>query len=216
MFFLKFEIQKHNKTLKCSNVIDLNMFTSETFGCNWLIELSRNKISAEFSTQDGAVMLRLTYSDLKEIKLDNYKLICLVRSKLNDQSIFKLKLDDDDERKRYTIVRHPEREEWVNEVKKNGYELKFVSDELKNDKEIVLVAVTEYGVALEYASDTLRNDREVVLAAVRQDGDALVHASDELKNDREIVLAAVHQNGWALQYASEELRNDKEIVLAAN
>ena len=191
------------------------MFTSETFGCNWLIGLSRNGIAAEFSTQNGTVILRLTHSDLKESGLDDYSLICLVRSKLNNQNIFKLKLDEDGERKRYTIVKHPEREKWVNEVKKNGYVLEICSNALRNDKEIVLAAVRKSGYALEYASDTLKNDREIVLVAVRQNGWVLKYASEELKNDREIVLTAVRRNGGALQYASEELRNDKGIVLVA-
>ena len=38
----------------------------------------------------------------------------------------------------------------------------------------------------EYASDELKNDREIVMVAVQQDGGALEYASDELKNDKEI------------------------------
>ena len=97
--------------------------------------------------------------------------------------------------------------------------LEYASDELKNDREILLVAVTKNGLALEYASKELKNDREIVLAAVKQDcwgpPFALQYASDELKNDREIVLAAVNQNGLALKYASNELKNDREIVLVS-
>ena len=40
-------------------------------------------------------------------------------------------------------------------------------------------------------SNELRNDREVVLTAVSQDGRALEYASAEFKNDRKVVLAAV-------------------------
>ena len=190
------------------------MFTSETFGCNWLIELSRNGIAAEFSTQNGTVILRLTHSDLKELGLDDYSLICLVRSKLNNQNIFKLKLDEDGERKRYTIVKHPEREEWLEKVKEDGNALQYVSDELKNDREIVLAAVRNNGCALGYVSDELKNDREFVLAAVRQNGWVLFYVSDELRNDKEILLAAVRQNGYALEYASDTLKGVKEIVIA--
>ena len=47
------------------------------------------------------------------------------------------------------------------------------------------------GSALEYASDELREDREIVLVAVKKAGGlALRYASDELKGDREIVRAA--------------------------
>ena len=37
---------------------------------------------------------------------------------------------------------------------------------MKNDKEIVLVAVNKYGFILEYASKELQNDKDIVLAAV--------------------------------------------------
>ena len=61
-------------------------------------------------------------------------------------------------------------------------------------------------------SDNLRNDPEIVLAAVNQNGRALQHASGKLQNDREIVVAAVNQDRRALDYASAELRNGPEIV----
>jgi hypothetical protein len=44
------------------------------------------------------------------------------------------------------------------------------------------------GFLIRYVSNELKNDREFVLAAVNRDGSALQYASDELKNDREIVL----------------------------
>ena len=99
----------------------------------------------------------------------------------------------------------------------HGWEaLEFASENLKNDKEIVLTALEDSWEALEFASDKLKNDKEFVLETVQKDGWALEFASDNLKNDKEIVLAAVQQNrGLALEYASNNLKNDKEIVLAA-
>ena len=59
--------------------------------------------------------------------------------------------------------------------------------ELKNDRDVVLVAVTQNGRALEWASAELKNDRDIVLVAVRQAGfGAYRHASQELKRDPEI------------------------------
>jgi hypothetical protein len=42
-------------------------------------------------------------------------------------------------------------------------------------------------MALKYASDRLRNDKEVVFKAVKKDFLALEFASDELKNDKEFI-----------------------------
>ena len=123
-------------------------------------------------------------------------------------------------------------------VTQNGNALYFASDELKNDKDVVMAAFKKqgwinvsdefqtmkevmmaavaksYGRALSYASDELKNDKEVVMAAVAQDGGALEYASDELKNDKEVVMAAVAQKGSALYFASDELKNDKEFMMA--
>ena len=46
-------------------------------------------------------------------------------------------------------------------------------------------------MALQYTSEERRDDRHIVLAAVTQDGSVLEYASEELKRDRDLVLAAV-------------------------
>ena len=109
----------------------------------------------------------------------------------------------------------------------NGFALEYVSDKLKNDKEIVLIAVDHTGRApravaraLFYASDTLKNDVDVVLTAVTSHGAALEYASDTLKNNEEVVMAAIREEKYrefdsALEYASDELRDNKAVVLAA-
>ena len=49
--------------------------------------------------------------------------------------------------------------------------------------------------ALRYASQELRGDREVVLAAVRQNGVALRYASPELKDDPGLNLTGIPFQG---------------------
>ena len=106
-------------------------------------------------------------------------------------------------------------------VTKDGSYLKFASDKLKDDKEIVLAAVANnaleypFKYALEFASEKIKDDREIVLAAVTKSGSALEFASDKLKDDKEIVLAAVTKYGGALEYASTKLKDDREFILAA-
>ena len=101
---------------------------------------------------------------------------------------------------------HAHRREALVAVKADGMVLKYASEELKADREVVLAAAQQVdGEGLGYASKELQADREVVLQAVRQNGWALKHASEELRADREVVLAAVQEDGRALEYASEEL-----------
>ena len=72
----------------------------------------------------------------------------------------------------------------------------------KENKNIVLAAVTQHGWELQFASEELKADKEIVLAAVKQNGGALQFASGELRADQEVVLAAVKQNREALQFSS--------------
>ena len=39
--------------------------------------------------------------------------------------------------------------------------MRYASDELKNDKEVVIKAVQKWELSLEYASDELKNDPEL-------------------------------------------------------
>lgn len=64
-----------------------------------------------------------------------------------------------------------------------------------------------------YASQELKNDRDVVIAAVKHDGYALQYVSNEMKNDKDVVMIAVEQDGGALQYASFRLKNKRDVVM---
>lgn len=47
-------------------------------------------------------------------------------------------------------------------------------------------AISNTGTALKYASETLRNNKQIVKAAVEETNWALKFASEEIKNDSEI------------------------------
>ena len=107
------------------------------------------------------------------------------------------------------------RQEVRDAVRMSGWDLIHAPDELRADREIVLLAVRNVGQALHCASPALQDDREVVLTALTNDATALQYASKYKQNDREVVTFAVSRNGAALQWASEELRSDRQVVLAA-
>tara|TARA_A100001388_G_C28391162_1_gene321574 strand:+ start:71 stop:301 length:231 start_codon:yes stop_codon:yes gene_type:complete len=60
-----------------------------------------------------------------------------------------------------------EREKLIESIKEDPFGLVSLSDELKNDREIVLAAVNKNGSYLRYVSDELKNDREIVTVAER-------------------------------------------------
>jgi hypothetical protein len=107
------------------------------------------------------------------------------------------------------------KEEAIELVKQDAFGLENLDAKFKNDREIVMTAVSINGNAFKYASEELKNDREIAMAAVSNHGSVLQYVSEVFKNDREIVMAAVSNSGYALEYASEKLKNDREIVMAA-
>ena len=109
------------------------------------------------------------------------------------------------------------------------------SDELKDNEEIVKLAITQYqdeSVSedlqetyisdnsnlvnlLGYVSDRLKDNYEIIIKAISIDGRTLQNASNRLKNNYEIVKLAVSNNGSAIEFASTELKNNYEIVKLA-
>ena len=60
--------------------------------------------------------------------------------------------------------------------------------------------------SLEYASNELKNNKEIVLEAVKQNGYSLQYASNELKNDKEIVYYANEKNKLAFKECSYDIQ----------
>ena len=94
-------------------------------------------------------------------------------------------------------------------VEKSGDRLKFVSDRLKDDDDVVIASR-----CLEYASDRLKNDKKVVLSVVKKSGYQLYYVDEKLRDDKEIVFAAAINNAESFQYASKRLKDDYEFVLS--
>lgn len=95
--------------------------------------------------------------------------------------------------------------------------LKYVSNNLKDDKDVVLAAINtedSEGV-LEYASSRLRDDYDLVYKAVSVDALNLEFASDRLRDDKTIVMAALKKFGGVLEDASERLQKDPELIKLA-
>eukprot|EP00971_Amphidinium_carterae_P301185 5983769-Amphidinium_carterae.1 len=86
----------------------------------------------------------------------------------------------------------------------------------RNDRDVVLTAVSTYGRALQFAAEALKGDRAIVLAAVQHYGDALEYATEALRADGEIVLTAVQKDGWALKYTTQVQQNSNALLFTAS
>jgi len=123
---------------------------------------------------------------------------------------------------------------WNDEIK-----FKDLSDEFKNDHEIVIEAIKrDDSFTLTDLSDEQKSDREIVIALlekeINSDSLSLIDDSwfsdkefmsealsidsffeacpDSVKGDKELVKIAIAINGYNLSYASEELQNDQELI----
>lgn len=76
--------------------------------------------------------------------------------------------------------------------------------------------VRDCGLKMCELSQDLRDDREIVIAAIRNNPEALRFASYRLRSDRDIFLMAIRMDGNAIQYGSEDLRNDASVLKQAN
>jgi len=104
----------------------------------------------------------------------------------------------------------------LEEVIKHPTKLKYVSEDLRSDKDVVLAALESGGSqAWPYISPELKNERSVILKLVAQDGGQLKYLSNQWRADRDVVLGAIQSAGFALQFAAEALRNDRTIALLA-
>lgn len=90
--------------------------------------------------------------------------------------------------------------------------LKWASQELKADKEMVLISVTLDGMSLQYAAEELKDDLEIVQRAVMHAGRAIQFASQRLRSDRELALLAIQQDSRAFDYLEPELKEDPKFV----
>lgn len=106
-----------------------------------------------------------------------------------------------------TAISHPD----------NPIKLRDVVDKFRNNRDVVIAAVKRDGDNLKWASNRLKRDREVVLTAIKysKEPGSFKKVMAQFRDDKEIVIAAVKRNGHDLKWASNRLRLDREVVLAA-
>eukprot|EP00971_Amphidinium_carterae_P323248 6423990-Amphidinium_carterae.1 len=105
-----------------------------------------------------------------------------------------------------------EREEYLAEVRRNGFSPGRLWEQFKGDCEIVLAAVQKNGAALQCATEECKADPEIALAAVQEYGLALQYATEKCKADRHIVQAAVEKDVSAITHAADELLLDSTFA----
>jgi hypothetical protein len=65
---------------------------------------------------------------------------------------------------------------------------------------------------LEYASETIRDDLEIVELAIGRNGSSFKYASERLKDDYNLAILAIRFNSSMFHCISERLRCDPNII----
>lgn len=97
----------------------------------------------------------------------------------------------------------------------NGYGLQYIPHELKDDKEIALLAVERYFPSFTHISERLKMDPDIAMCLVQKNGLLLGELNPVLRNNEKIVLTAIQNNPWAYEYASEILKKKRNIAMKA-
>jgi hypothetical protein len=104
-------------------------------------------------------------------------------------------------------------------VGRNGLSLQYFTEELRSDRQLVLLAVQNRVESFQFAADHLKTDVRFVLEVMRNGGvdgwKAFEYASGMLRSRHDFVLSAVQQSAWVLRYAAPKLQTNIEIVRAA-
>ena len=94
-----------------------------------------------------------------------------------------------------------------------------------DDRDDALIVLPQWGFGIHLLSQRLRDDKDLVMMALGE-GDTnkeayvceqslLRYVSDRLKDDKDVVLLAMQHFGLGLTYASDRLKDDKDVALAA-
>lgn len=97
----------------------------------------------------------------------------------------------------------------------NGMALEFVEEPMREDRDLALTAVLNTGKALQFVKEVYRDEEEFVMEAVKNYGLAMQFCASRLRKDKNLALVALENDGWALHWIAEELKGDRDCVLAA-
>ena len=112
------------------------------------------------------------------------------------------------------------KQEAIERVSNNGWDLDELSDELKKDRDVVLAATANEPGAIEYADESLRSDKDLVLPLMIEMPTLVQHVGDMLKKDKEFILTILKESqsnmvNYALEHADESLQSDPELTAQA-
>ena len=94
----------------------------------------------------------------------------------------------------------------------NNNTLNLIShDDFFNDPNIIFNIISSEPYVLKFVSQLIKDNKDIVLEAVKNDGLKLKYASERLKDDEEVVKTAILQDKYAINFASDRLGSSTDI-----
>ena len=101
-------------------------------------------------------------------------------------------------------------------VKQNGNSIKFLKEELKNDREIILEAIKQNGNSLEFIPNKFRNDKEIVFEAIKQNSNSIkfldLNLNKLIIENEDIIEECLRKNEECWKYLSLKSKNDLNLM----
>ena len=94
----------------------------------------------------------------------------------------------------------------------NSLAFQDMPEAIRNDREIAILAVSKAAHCCYHLSDEQKDDEEIMTAAAGQDGASVIFASERLRNTKKYMLAAIKSNPDAYLYCGNKLNEDEDIV----
>lgn len=111
------------------------------------------------------------------------------------------------------MARFTSKSRFLSRVAVDGMLLSDASDEIQDDRSIVLIAIANAPRSFKYASDRLRNDRVIANLAISLDKENYYYLGSELSNDIDIANEALAISFDYLRGFGVEINSNKEIAL---
>ncbi|MBA2727535.1 MAG: DUF4116 domain-containing protein [Parachlamydiaceae bacterium] len=108
-------------------------------------------------------------------------------------------------------ISQSKKQQTLAEMRRNGYGLSNLSYDMRNDEDVVIMAINNSMLrVVKDATLSMKDNKKVALAAVKKDGLSLEHLSYRMKDNDEVVAEAVKSNSSAYKYASYRLKKKYE------
>ena len=161
---------------------------------------------------------RQEFANDREIFLNNRFIEYASITLRDDEEIVKHAVSMDPSKLQYASERLRNNKNIIDTIMKKNYLsgdwIKYVGEDYKNNREFIKKAISK-GLTLEYLSDEFKDDEEIVTEIIDNNPFSLKYASDRICDNKDIVILAVSKYPETLQYASDRLKDDEDVVKCA-